>query len=144
VRDISEWLVEIGFKKPRHSIPKRITYDEPCHLLHAQKVSAQPRQLLRAIPGVEWVELRESDWCCGSAGIYNIVQPVLSAQILERKLKSIRDTEADILLTGNPGCLLQLRNGMRRAGMKMSLMHPVELLDWSYTGKEPDSLRRGF
>jgi glycolate oxidase iron-sulfur subunit len=144
MRDVSEWLDEIGLKAPRHPIPKRITYDEPCHLLHGQKVSAQPRRLLKSVPGVEWVELRESDWCCGSAGVYNIVQPELSAQILERKLKFVRDTEADVLLTGNPGCLLQLRNGIRKAGMKMAVMHPVELLDWSYSGREPDSLRRGF
>lgn len=144
VRDVSEWLDEIGLKKPTYPISKRVTYDDPCHLLHGQGVAAQPRRLIRAVPGIEWVELRESEWCCGSAGIYNILQPELSAQILERKLKHLRDTEAEILLTGNPGCLLQLRRGIRKARLKMLVLHPVELLSWSYTGREPDSVQRGF
>jgi glycolate oxidase iron-sulfur subunit len=144
MRDVSEWLVEVGLQQPRHAIPKRVTYDEPCHLVHGQKVAHQPRAILRAIPGLELVELRESDWCCGSAGVYNILQPELSRQMLERKMKHVRDTEAEILATGNPGCLLQLRAGVRRAGLSMHVMHPVELLDWAYRGVEPDSVRRGF
>lgn len=144
IRDISEWLDEIGLTRPSHPISKRVTYDDPCHLLHGQRIAAPPRRLIRAVPGIELVELRESDWCCGSAGIYNILQPELSAQILERKLKHLRDTEAEILLTGNPGCLLQLRRGVRMASLKMLVLHPIELLYWSYTGREPDSLRRGF
>ncbi|MBM3216608.1 (Fe-S)-binding protein [Candidatus Poribacteria bacterium] len=144
MRDVHEWLVEIGTVPPTHSVRKRVTYDDACHLIHGQKVSLQPRALLKSVPGIEWVELRESDWCCGSAGIYNITQPDMSEQILSRKMKFVEDTQADILLTGNPGCLLQLRKGVRQADLRMHVMHPIELLDWAYTGVEPDSIRRGF
>ncbi|MAF11571.1 glycolate oxidase [Candidatus Poribacteria bacterium] len=140
-RDITEWLDEIGVTPPTHAIDRRVTYDDPCHLLHGQGIGAQPRALLRAIPGVEYVEMPEADWCCGSAGIYNVVQPELAAGILERKMPHVASTEADIVATANPGCLLQLRAGVRDAGLSMRVMHVVELLDWAYTGVEPYSTR---
>lgn len=141
MRDITEWLAEIGMKAPEHAIERRVTYDDPCHLLHGQGVRAQPRDLLQAIPGVEFVEMPEADWCCGSAGIYNVVQPKLSSAILDRKMPHVASTEADIVATANPGCLLQLRAGVRDAGLPMRVMHVVELLDWAYTGVEPYSMR---
>jgi len=137
MRDVTEWLAGIGLKPPTHAVERRVTYDDPCHLLHGQGVAAQPRELLRAIPGVELVEMPEADWCCGSAGIYNVVQPELSAAILARKMPHVEATEADIVATANPGCMIQLRAGVRDAGLPMRVMHLVELLDWGYTGVEP-------
>ncbi|MDA1193394.1 MAG: (Fe-S)-binding protein, partial [Candidatus Poribacteria bacterium] len=144
MRDVTEWLVEIGFEPPTHPINKRVTYDDPCHLIHGQKVRAQPRQLLNSIPGIEFVEMRDADWCCGSAGVYNVVQPEIARGVLDRKMPSVRETEADILATANPGCLMQLRTGVLQSGLKMDVMHVVELLDWAYTGQTPDSIKRGF
>jgi glycolate oxidase iron-sulfur subunit len=139
MRDITEWLAEIGLKPPPHPIEQRVTYDDPCHLLHGQAVAAQPRELLRAIPGVELVKMAEADWCCGSAGIYNVVQPELSAAILARKMPHVEATAADIVATANPGCIIQLRAGVRDAGLPMRVMHVVELLDWAYSGSDPAS-----
>ena len=109
-----------------------ITYHESCHLAHGQKITAQPRQLLRLIPNLELVELPESLWCCGSAGIYNIVQPEMANQLLDRKLKHIKSTGASIVANGNPGCLLQLINGAKQQGLKLRVVHPVTLLAEAY------------
>ena len=144
VRDVTEWLAEIGWEPPTHPIERRATYDDPCHLVHGQGVRVPPRKLLASIPGLEVVELPEADWCCGSAGIYNIVQPELSAAILRRKMEHVARTGAELLVTANPGCLLQLRAGVREMGLSVRVLHIVELLDWAYTGTEPASLRRGF
>ncbi len=138
MRDISEFLAEIEMVKPTREMQRRVTYDEPCHLLHGQKVGAQPRKVLQAIPGIELVELTEAEWCCGSAGIYNITQPELSQEILERKMGHLADTNADIVATGNPGCLLQIQVGIQKHGLPMKAMHPVNLLDCAYRGIAPE------
>ena len=94
--------------------------------------------MLQAIPGLELIELTESEWCCGSAGIYNITQPELSQEILERKMTHLAATEADIVASGNPGCLLQLQVGIQKHGLAMQAMHPVNLLDYAYRGIPPE------
>jgi len=135
VQDIHEWLVKIGIQAPRGSMPPtktRVTYHEACHLVHGQKISQQPRELLRAIPGVELVELPEATWCCGSAGIYNITQPEMSQALLERKMKHIAATGAPIVATGNPGCIGQIRYGAQKLGVKLEIVHPITLLARAY------------
>jgi glycolate oxidase iron-sulfur subunit len=134
LKDIHEWLIQIGIKAPGadHAPEQVVTYHESCHLCHGQKVSEQPRQLLRMIPGVKLVELPESAWCCGSAGIYNIIQPEMANALLERKLGHVRSTEASVVATGNPGCLLQVLNGARQRGMPLRIVHPVTLLAEAY------------
>ena len=138
MRDISEFLAEIEMIPPAGEIKKRVTYDEPCHLLHGQRVKEQPRKVLQSIPGLALIELTESEWCCGSAGIYNITQPELSQEILERKMAHIAETGADIVATGNPGCLLQIQLGIQKHGLSMKAMHPVSLLDYAYRGIAPE------
>ena len=134
VRDIHEWLVQIGIDPPEISSasPTNVTYHEACHLCHGQKITAQPRQLLRAIPGLKLVELPESMWCCGSAGIYNLIQPEMAGDLLERKVKHIRGTGAEVVATGNPGCLLQVQNGVRQEGLPIRVVHPITLLAEAY------------
>ena len=133
VRDIHEWLVAIGPVAP--AIPQAelvITYHESCHLCHGQKISRQPRMLLQMIPGLRLVELPEASWCCGSAGIYNITQPEMSAKLLARKMGHILTTGAPIVATANPGCAVQLEAGVRGAGRKIEIVHPVTLLARAY------------
>jgi glycolate oxidase iron-sulfur subunit len=101
-------------------------------LTHGQKVVSQPRELLRSIPGLKLVELPEANWCCGSAGIYNLTQPEMAEQLLERKLSHIRTTGATIVATANPGCLLQLINGAKLRGIKLRVAHPITLLAEAY------------
>ena len=133
IKDIHEWLVQIGIQPPPDSQPPQaVTYHEACHLCHGQKITAQPRQLLRAIPNLRLVELPESTWCCGSAGIYNLIQPEMADQLLERKLKHIRSTGAEVVATGNPGCLLQIINGAKSEGLELRVVHPVTLLAEAY------------
>jgi glycolate oxidase iron-sulfur subunit len=129
VHDIAEFLVSTGISR-RLTIPQkgRVGYDDPCHLIHGQGVKSQPRELLKSIPGIELVEIEGADQCCGSAGIYNITQTELSMQILDRKMEQIRKANVDILATGNPGCMFQFRYGAERAGLKLEVLHPVELL----------------
>ncbi|HWZ95362.1 MAG TPA: (Fe-S)-binding protein [Opitutaceae bacterium] len=188
VKDISEFLVEIGFRPPaehrtsnillhqgyggqvehRTSKPKPTsdnsiktsvldvgcstfdvhdksrlkiaTYHEACHLCHGQKISAQPREILRAIPGIELRECAEATWCCGSAGIYNITQPQTSSWLQQRKLGHLRATGASIIATANPGCHIQLENGFRQAGEKVEIVHPVVLLSRAYAAEKPRGL----
>jgi glycolate oxidase iron-sulfur subunit len=133
VKDIHEWLVQIGIQRPANNAPPQlVTYHESCHLAHGQKITAQPRQLLGLIPNLKLVELPESLWCCGSAGIYNIVQPEMANQLLDRKLKHIKSTGASIVANGNPGCLLQLINGAKRQGLNLRVVHPITLLAEAY------------
>jgi glycolate oxidase iron-sulfur subunit len=133
VKDIHEWLMEIGVQPPSNHAPAQVvTYHESCHLAHGQKITAQPRQLLSLIPNLKLIELPESTWCCGSAGIYNIVQPDMANELLDRKLKHIQSTGASIVANGNPGCLLQLINGAKQKGMKLRVVHPVTLLAEAY------------
>lgn len=138
VRDIHEWLCEIGFRSPR--IPKEkqgveklsVTYHEACHLCHGQKITKQPREILNAIPGIELIELTEAMWCCGSAGIYNITQPEMAAELQERKVRHIVETGASIVVTANPGCLLQLESGLRKFSQRIVVRHPISLLAEAY------------
>ena len=133
VKDIHEWLVEIGLQPPSHGLgPMRVTYHESCHLAHGQKITAAPRQVLRAIPQLTLLELPESNWCCGSAGIYNIIQPEMAGQLLDRKLIHIRSTGATVVATANPGCLLQILNGAAQRQMPLRIVHPVTLLAEAY------------
>jgi glycolate oxidase iron-sulfur subunit len=132
VKDIHEWLAQIGIATPPAGPEQVVTYHESCHLCHGQKVSAQPRELLRAIPGVKLVELPEANWCCGSAGIYNLTQPEMAGQLLERKMKHIRSTKCEVVATGNPGCLLQLVTGAKQEGLPLRVVHPVTLLAEAY------------
>lgn len=135
VKDIHEWLGEIGIIPPAgSSVEQIVTYHESCHLAHGQKITSQPRQLLRTIPNLKLAELPESNWCCGSAGIYNLIQPEMASALLERKLRHIRATGARIVATGNPGCLLQLINGARQEGMNLRVVHPITLLAEAYRG----------
>ncbi|MDP9264992.1 MAG: heterodisulfide reductase-related iron-sulfur binding cluster, partial [Chloroflexota bacterium] len=130
-RDVSELLAEAG---PRAGAPLsyRVTYDAPCHLQHAQRVSAAPLAVLGAIPALQRVALVDSDQCCGSAGIYNLLEPALSAAVLAPKISHIAASGASLVATGNPGCLMQIGAGLHRAGIPARTVHPVELLDASY------------
>ena len=134
VKDIHEWLVQIGVTVPASAgDPEQVvTYHESCHLCHGQKVVSQPRQLLRLIPGLKLVELPESNWCCGSAGIYNITQPEMASQLLERKMDHVCSTGATVVATGNPGCLIQLEAGCRSRGVALRIVHPITLLAEAY------------
>lgn len=128
VRDVSEWLVEMDWAKlPLRPVARRVTYQDPCHLAHAQKIRAAPRQLLRAIPGLELVEMERSDACCGAAGVYNLVHPEIAAPLLAEKMAAIRATQAPWVVTANPGCLLQLRAGAAGGGQRV--LHLLEVLD---------------
>ena len=124
----------IGIEPPQGRLnpESRVTYHEACHLCHGQKITTQPRQVLRAVPGVTLVELPESTWCCGSAGIYNLIQPEMAGQLLDRKVGHILSTEVDTVATGNPGCLLQVRQGMSQRGKAVRVVHPVTLLAEAY------------
>ncbi len=140
VRDISEYLCAIGLRPPAApsaGAPSlKVAYDEPCHLLHAQKISDPPKQLLRAIPGLTLVPLDEADACCGSAGVYSLLQPDLSARIAARKIDAVKRSGAAVIATGNPGCLMQIRSGVEAAGLPVKVVHPVQLLAQAY-GAEP-------
>ena len=131
VRDVSELLAEAG-PKPGGSLPLTVTYDAPCHLQHAQRVIAPPMKVLGAIPGLTLVPLAGSEHCCGSAGIYNLVEPDTSDRVLAPKLASIADTRAPLVATGNPGCLMQIGAGLQQSGSATRVIHPVDLLDASY------------
>jgi len=142
VKDISEWLVEIDFRAPSKAAGAgpcagappltRVTYHDACHLCHGQKITVQPRELLKKIPGLDVAPLTESMWCCGSAGIYNLIQPDMADKLLQRKLDHIAATGATVVATGNPGCLLQISNGLAARGVKVEVVHPVTLLARAY------------
>ncbi|MEW5933753.1 MAG: (Fe-S)-binding protein, partial [Bacillota bacterium] len=145
VREVSQLLVEEGFAEPRGAVEETVTYHDPCHLGRGMGVRAQPRQILRSIPGLEFRELPEADWCCGGAGSYNVTHHELSVRILERKMENFRQTGARLLATSCPSCLLQLGFGLRRgelaarAGVGVPavqsgarVVHPVQLLWQSY------------
>ena len=136
VKDISEWLVEIGFRAPEKAATRaRVTYHDACHLCHGQKITSQPRELLAKIPGLDVVPLTESMWCCGSAGIYNLIQPEMAEKLLQRKLEHLEATGAATVAAGNPGCLLQIQNGLAARGGKIEVVHPVTLLARAYRGE---------
>ncbi|MBW7884247.1 MAG: 4Fe-4S dicluster domain-containing protein [Caldilineaceae bacterium] len=132
VKDINEFLAANLHHPPRGRLQARVTYVDSCHLRHGQKVVQQPRALLTAIPGLELVELRQPDMCCGSAGIYNLLQPELANQVLDNKLADVESTRATIIATANTGCYMQMVYGVQRSGLNATVMHVVELLDRAY------------
>jgi glycolate oxidase iron-sulfur subunit len=134
MRDITEFLASIELNRDMRPIGATVTYQDSCHLAHGQKIRTAPRKLLSAIPGVTLAEMRGADICCGSAGIYNVVQNDMSMQILAHKMEAVNATGATIIATANPGCLLQLQAGVRLHGKSQRVMHVVELLDSAYGG----------
>jgi glycolate oxidase iron-sulfur subunit len=136
VRDVSELLAEAG-PVPGGALPVSVTYDAPCHLLHAQRLAAPPLRVLAAVPGLTLVPLEGSEHCCGAAGIYNLVEPMTSDKVLAPKIRNIAATGAGFVTTGNPGCLMQIGAGMHHAGIDARAIHPVDLLDASYGAAGP-------
>ncbi len=134
VRDVTEFLAGIDFNRDFGAVHARATYQDPCHLGHAQRIRSAPRQLMAAIPGLEFIELKESEVCCGSAGIYNVVQNEMAERLLKAKMQRVDETGAELILTANPGCLLQLRTGVARSTRKRRVLHVIELLDEAYAG----------
>jgi glycolate oxidase iron-sulfur subunit len=132
VRDIHEYLMELGVRRPTGAIRRTVTYADPCHLCHAQGISRQPRAILQMVPGLHYVELRDASWCCGSAGTYNIEQPDMAETILADKMECIRETGASLVASANPGCLLQLEAGARRYGVNVRVVQVSQLLAASY------------
>ena len=137
VRDISEFLMDLGPIAPPHPVPLRATYHDPCHLAHAQGIKAAPRELLALIPGLDLVPLDESDLCCGAAGTYNLTQPEMADRLGRRKLANIRATGATTVVTGNVGCILQIARQVKSQGDPIVVVHPVDLLDRAYRGGGP-------
>jgi glycolate oxidase iron-sulfur subunit len=138
VRDVSELLAELGPPRAaRQPVQARVAYHDACHLAHAQGIRSQPRELLRAIPGIEIVELPESDICCGSAGIYNLVQPEAAAALGERKAQQIAALAPDLVATANPGCTLQIGAACTRLGREQRVLHPIEIVAASIEGRRP-------
>jgi glycolate oxidase iron-sulfur subunit len=125
-------LDERGWRKPLTGEAIRVTYHEPCHLVHTQKISQAPRNLLKGIPDIEYYELPESSWCCGSAGIYNITRYDDSMKILERKMNNIAATGVSYVVTGNPGCMIQLMYGRKKFNVDVEILHPISLLNRAY------------
>jgi glycolate oxidase iron-sulfur subunit len=134
VRDISELIVELGPVAPRHPLPMVAAYHDACHLAHAQGVRAQPRQLLSGIPGLELREITDPDICCGSAGVYNLLQPEAARELGDRKAVAVLATGADVMVTANPGCLMQVASSIERSGGAITMAHTVEVLDASIRG----------
>ncbi len=128
VVDVSEFLVALGPRATRHPVPVTAAYHDACHLGHAQGIRAQPRALLAGIPGLDLREIAEAEICCGSAGVYNMLQPEPALALGDRKAANVAATGAEVLVTANPGCLMQIRNALDRAGTPMRLAHPIELL----------------
>lgn len=143
VGDISEILVELGPVAPRHPLELTIAYHDACHLAHAQGVRSQPRTLLNAIPGLQLKEIAESELCCGSAGIYNIINPGPARELGDRKAANIVATGAQVLVTANPGCLMQVTSAIERSGHPMGMAHAVEVLDASIRGLSAHTLTSG-
>jgi glycolate oxidase iron-sulfur subunit len=129
VRDVTEFLAALGLVAPLKPLPLRVTYQDSCHLLHGQKITDAPRKLIRAIPEVKLIEMAQGDQCCGSAGVYNVTEPEAAAGILSAKMENIQATGAEAIVTANPGCILQLRAGVKLRGTSQEVMHVVELLD---------------
>jgi glycolate oxidase iron-sulfur subunit len=129
VRDVSEFLADLGLTASLREVPLRVTYQDSCHLAHGQKIREAPRKLIRAVPGVELIEMKLADQCCGSAGVYNVTETEASLELLALKMDSARETKAPAIVTANPGCILQLRAGAAIHGTGQEVLHVVELLD---------------
>jgi glycolate oxidase iron-sulfur subunit len=138
VRDISEFLISLGPIPPQKALPMKVTYHDACHLCHAQQVRNQPRQLLKLIPGLELIPLEESELCCGAAGTYNLTQPEMSERLGRRKMDKIAATGADVAVTGNVGCILQIARQAKERRSEIKVLHPVDLLDQAYSSSARD------
>ncbi len=136
VQDVTEFLMRLGLRPQMKPVRRRVTYQDPCHLVHGQRIRQAPRELLQAIPGLELVEMKLADHCCGSAGIYNVLYPEVAWELLREKLAYARATGADAIATANPGCMLQLRAGVDFYRTGQEVLHVVELLDLAYTSPE--------
>jgi glycolate oxidase iron-sulfur subunit len=128
VKDFSEFVYDIGFKKPQQTFPHSVTYQDACHLVHTQKISRQPREILKSIPGIKFIEMNESTWCCGSAGLYNVIRYYDSMQILNRKVKNIISTYAEYVIANNHGCILQMKKGCVDENINSEVIHLASLL----------------
>ena len=137
VQDLAEFLAREPLRGPLSPVPLTCTYHDPCHVVHGQKIKNEPRQLLAQIPGLRLVELAESDWCCGSAGIYNLTQPEMATRLLHRKVGHVLATQAEAVVTANPGCILQIQAGLSAHDAKVNVLHLVEILDRAYGGHGP-------
>lgn len=135
-KDVSELLAELEPRAPRHALSLRVAYHDACHLQHAQGVRLQPRQLLKAIPDLEVREIAEPEICCGSAGIYNLLEPEAAGELRDRKVRNLLRTEADLVVSSNPGCILQIASGLQEAGRSIPIAHLVELVDASISGEQ--------
>src|SRR6266511_3559428 len=140
VRDLSELLAELGPTAERRPLPLKVAWHDACHLAHAQGVRAQPRQVLAAVPGLEVREVGEGEICCGSAGIYNLTEPGPASELGDRKAANVLATGAELLVTSNPGCLMQIRSAIERRGERLPVAHVAEVLDASIRGADPGSL----
>jgi glycolate oxidase iron-sulfur subunit len=134
VRDVTEYLASLPPRATRHPLAVRAAYHDACHLRHAQHITEQPRQLLGGIPGLTLVEIADSDQCCGSAGVYNLVEPQSARQIGERKVANVLDAAPELLVSANPGCTLQIQSILRDRGLSLRAAHPIEVLDASIRG----------
>ena len=132
VKDASEYLAGVGLAVPPGELRATVAYDDPCHLIHGQKISAQPRALLAAVPGLTLVPLAEADWCCGSAGTYNVTQPDLARRLGHRKAEHVKGSGAEMVVTANPGCQMQIEAALRREGSRIPVVHLMDLLDRAY------------
>ncbi|MGH7922234.1 MAG: (Fe-S)-binding protein [Candidatus Dormibacteraceae bacterium] len=133
VRDLTEWLCEVGLPEPTQEVRVRCTYQDPCHLAHAQRIVKPPRELLRRVPGLELVEMQHPDICCGAAGLYSTLEPALSGQILEEKLDDLAGTAPEVVATANPGCQMQLEAGLRGRGLgDVPVLHVAEVVARAY------------
>jgi glycolate oxidase iron-sulfur subunit len=134
VKDLAEYLAREPLRGPLAPVPLTCTYHDPCHVVHGQKIKSEPRQLLAQIPGLRLVELAESDWCCGSAGLYNLTEPEMATRLLHRKVGHVLATKAEAVVTANPGCILQIQAGLGAHDAKIDVLHLAEVLDRAYGG----------
>jgi glycolate oxidase iron-sulfur subunit len=132
VKDAGEFLADLGLVGELHPVEMTVTYQDPCHLVHGQRIRNQPRKLLQAIPGLKLVEMEGADRCCGSAGIYNLTHSGMSQHLLKEKMQSIAATGSEAIVAPNPGCMLQLRSGASRFGPDLKVYHLMDLLDRAY------------
>ena len=138
VRDVSEFLMSIPLEKPQGRVEARVTYHDPCHLRRGQGVWKEPRALLKMIDGIEFIEMPEADWCCGSAGSQLITHYETSLKVLARKMDNLTATQAQYIASGCPGCQMQLNVGIRKRGLNVQVVHPIELLDRAYNGRKEE------
>ena len=131
-QDITELLVSLPFDPPKATLNRKVTYQDACHLAHAQRITAAPREILKSIPGLELVEMEQAAMCCGAAGLYSVAEPELAGKILDRKMINIAATGAEQVVTANPGCMMQIERGLRSQGDSSSVVHVVDVLDEAY------------